>query len=313
MRPYTDIEQSRLFAMTQEEKARRFDEALRMAREQHQYHWVRRSKDVLEEIFPELRESGDEKIRKIVYGWINTQPSSFFDLNGLSKEDMFAWLEKQGEQKSANKVEPKFKVGDWVVCDCNNVSYSYIESISETKYNLQCIDGSHEKMSVEYVDRCWHLWTIQDAKDGDVLQLGGVTAIFKEYITCRYCKCYCSIYDGEFEIPSQNDDDDIYGCYHATPATKEQRDLLFQKMKEVDYEFDFEKKELKNTDKESVLPQVTEDYNPYEAAVKSIAKMCKRYDRMDLDSLQDFYDNVKVKCKDAQEYDYIWGENCVKQ
>lgn len=65
--------------------------------------------------------------------------------------------------------------------------------------------------------------------------------------------------------------------------------------------------------KESVQPQVTEDYNPYEAAVKSIAKMCKRYDRMDLDSLQDFYDNVKVKCKDAQEYDSIWGENCVKQ
>lgn len=268
MRPYTDIEQSRLSAMTQEEKARRFDEALRMAKEQHQYPWVRRSKDVLEEIFPELRKSGD-------------------------------------------KVEPKFKVGDWVLSDCNNVAY--IESISETKYNLQCIDGSHEKMPVEYVDRCWHLWTIQDAKDGDVLQLGGVTAIFKEYITCRYCKCYCSVYDGEFEIPSQNDDDDIYGCYYATPATKEQRDLLFQKMKEADYEFDFEKKELKKIDKESVQPQVTEDYNPYEAAVKSIAKMCKRYDRMDLDSLQDFYDNVKVKCKDAQEYDSIWGENCVKQ
>ena len=32
---------------------------------------------------------------------------------------------------------------------------------------------------------------------------------------------------------------------YGTPATKEQRDLLFQKMKEAGYEWDAEKKELK--------------------------------------------------------------------
>jgi len=47
-------------------------------------------------------------------------------------------------------------------------------------------------------------------------------------------------------------------------------------------------------------------YNPYKAAVESIADMCQRYDRLDFESLQDFYDNVKVICKDAREYDYLF-------
>ena len=49
-----------------------------------------------------IPESEDEKIRKVIYGWIYTQPSQFFD-NGFSKEEMLAWLEKQGEQKPAEE------------------------------------------------------------------------------------------------------------------------------------------------------------------------------------------------------------------
>ena len=49
-------------------------------------------------IFPELKESKDERIRKVIYGWIYSCPSEFFD-NGFSKEEMLAWVEKQGENK----------------------------------------------------------------------------------------------------------------------------------------------------------------------------------------------------------------------
>jgi len=42
-------------------------------------------------------------------------------------------------------------------------------------------------------------------------------------------------------------------------------------------------------------------YNPYKETVESISTMVDRYSRADSD-LQDFYDNVKVKCKDAIEY-----------
>ena len=48
----------------------------------------------LRELIPELKENEDEKIRKVIRGWINTRPAFFFD-NGISKEEMLAWLEKQ--------------------------------------------------------------------------------------------------------------------------------------------------------------------------------------------------------------------------
>lgn len=44
-------------------------------------------------------------------------------------------------------------------------------------------------------------------------------------------------------------------------------------------------------------------YNPYKATVESIAEMCKHYHIGSHSILRDFYDNVKVKCKEAIEYD----------
>lgn len=50
-----------------------------------------------------------------------------------------------------------------------------------------------------------------------------------------------------------------------------------------------------------------EPYNPYKVAVESILKMAEKYEpycRVDIDStLPDFLNTVKVKCKDAMEYD----------
>ena len=47
---------------------------------------------------PELKESEDEKIRKVLIGWINLEPSTSFNdtFDGFSKEQILAWLEKQG-------------------------------------------------------------------------------------------------------------------------------------------------------------------------------------------------------------------------
>ena len=162
-------------------------------------------------------------------------------------------LQKQGEHKPADKVKPKFKVGDWLASDYNNVAY--IESISETKYNLQCKDGYHEKISIDYIDRCWHLWTIQDAKDGDVLfqdLMDGKTfiynginpdmAILYSFIISNDGKDVLPYHIGKPNIGIGNIEENK-NIIH--PATKEQRELLFQKMHEAGYTFDFEKKELK--------------------------------------------------------------------
>ena len=50
-------------------------------------------------------------------------------------------------------------------------------------------------------------------------------------------------------------------------------------------------------------------YNPYKEVVESIAEMCKHYDKASHSGLRDFYDNVKVKCKDAKEYDSLYPQN----
>lgn len=54
------------------------------------------------------------------------------------------------------------------------------------------------------------------------------------------------------------------------------------------------------------------DYNPYKVVVESIAEMCEKYAAWD-SNLQDFYDNVKVKCKDAKEYDEVMSAKVVSQ
>jgi hypothetical protein len=126
-----------------------------------------------------------------------------------------------------------------------------IKNVTEHEYTLVGCDGDVITRPIRDVDKSASAFIIQDAKDGDVLQLGDVTAIFQEYVGNAHCMCYCSVCDGEFVIPSQDDADNIYGCHNALPATKEQCDLLFQKMKEEGYEWDAEKKELKKIKKKT--------------------------------------------------------------
>lgn len=56
----------------------------------------------MQEIFPELKESEDEKIRKTVIEMIHDTPNIECEENyNVRKEDVLVWLEKQGGQKSS--------------------------------------------------------------------------------------------------------------------------------------------------------------------------------------------------------------------
>lgn len=67
----------------------------------------------IEELFPELRESEDERIRKKLISLFQSDITEQF--GEFTNEQFIAWLEKQGEQKPTEKVEPKFKIGDTIV------------------------------------------------------------------------------------------------------------------------------------------------------------------------------------------------------
>ena len=149
---------------------------------------------------------------------------------------------------NANKVvvEPKFKVGDWVVDNCG---YAWrIEGIINQFYILEGIDGGESRPTIELANKTFHLWTIEDAKDGDVLFEDKISSlpspfivIFKTKDSVNTFSSHCFIgfdgnfYEGEGEHYSEN----------LHPATKEQRDTLEKAMADAGYTFDFEKKELK--------------------------------------------------------------------
>lgn len=97
--------------MTQEEKAKAYDEALLRAKSKikNDKDHVLYENDVIE-IFPELKESEDEKIRKDLIQWIDEFPDTIW--RGHYKKDVFVWLKKQGEQKSAWSEEDEKMVKD---------------------------------------------------------------------------------------------------------------------------------------------------------------------------------------------------------
>lgn len=272
-----------------EEKAKRYDEALEEAKKFYALCKKCGAIDTinfLENTFPELKESKDERIRRIIRGWIYTQPASFFD-NGISKEEILSWLEKQSEkqnwkpskeqinalehfvrsigesgyaspynsntqllysllndlcklekqggQKLTNKVESKFHEGEYIVDNCGYVWK--IEGILNQFYILEGVEGGESRPTIEWVDKTFHLWTIKDAKDGDVL-------VSRSPFIHNKQRPYGGLnwYNNKF-IKASNF---IFADDPVHPATKEQRNLLLQKMKEAGYEWDAKNKKLKN-------------------------------------------------------------------
>ena len=248
------------------------------------------------------KESEDERIRKeiirIVDVWTHSSPV----VNGIPRETLLAWLEKQGETftkkdvddaylkgisdakqelekqgkqkpildfKASNwyvskvdgkihdmtynptdKAEPKFKVGDWIVQE--NIGVYKIIEVCESWYEVVDNKDKHYSIGFDKEYMC-HLWTIQDAKDGDVLcSESGWTCIFKaldNHTNTFSSYCFMDSYKWFCNTGSECHtlDKAFIKAYNGEiyPATKEQRDQLEKAMADARYTFDFEKKELK--------------------------------------------------------------------
>lgn len=92
--------------MTQEEKARRYDEAIEIARQYYNDRAMPIGTNFkLERIFPELKEDEDERIRKEIIDFLELPHPQF--VGKRDHEKWIAWLEKQGEQKPVWSEEDK--------------------------------------------------------------------------------------------------------------------------------------------------------------------------------------------------------------
>ena len=237
--------------MTTAEKAKAYDEAIKKAESLYKASEPMSGCNVIiETLFPELKEENeDERIRKALITFFSRFPYNNMEDAGINAKDVISWLEKQTEQKPSDKVEPKFKVGDWLIFNERHNGIYQVERIDDYRYYLRHYLGG--TMSVHFDNELIRLWTLQDAKSGDVLSNGKMIVIFKHFEEPSYRQhivAYIGLdRGGDIQI---TDDTWNLGIDKAKPATKEQRELLFQKMKEAGYTFDFEKKELKKLKEE---------------------------------------------------------------
>ena len=311
--------------LSTEEKAKRYDEIINKMK-----HYVVDeygcSRIKVADVFPELKESEDEKIRKKLISLIEWSKSySASSITTDESNEMISWLEKQGEQKpvewsvedvyeynhilkilnsvveeqetkgynnlissvnwlkslkdriqskpsnkpqgktaleaineetvdNSNKiVNPKFKVGDWVAkkdgdkfCDGRR----YVQITANDGEDIWFDSGSWLKsIKIRH-------WTIQDVEDGDIIYAKSKFSNFS-YIRI-FSKTengnswdYCNVFSEDLERWVFDNDEGFLRLnrFDFYPASKEQRDLLFQKMKEAGYEWDAKKKKLKQLKK----------------------------------------------------------------
>lgn len=281
-----------------EEKAKAYDEAIKRLEDiktgKCQKTFVF-TEGLFDYIFPELKESEDESMIQYFKDLAPfDKADELYEKYGFSHKDAIAWLEKQceqkiktpeeslgidsytynkivdeciyGEQKPIDKVELNFKVGDWVVYCNDNVDL--ITGIEENGY---CINNSGYIPFICASDI--RLWTIQDAKDGDVLAWDDskCIALFKNIYDEDSFNSYGFVgcCTGTFE--SRQSYHDIEGAH---PATKEQRDILFQKMHEAGYEWDAEKKELIKIDNNPAWSE--KDNEHVNSLLKRLDGLCRK-------------------------------------
>lgn len=88
--------------MTQKEKARAYDKALKIAKKEMSKDGIKNDVivcGVMKKVFPELAESEDERIKKELINYF-TKGKEYLSLCSISKNDILSWLEKQDEHKS---------------------------------------------------------------------------------------------------------------------------------------------------------------------------------------------------------------------
>ncbi len=163
-------------------------------------------------------------------------------------ERIFALDDLMGNDWHNVLTKPKFKVGDWVVNN-EDKSVSQITQIVYSKLDTDLYGYNHTNgYFANDFENDYHLWSIEDAKDGDVLMCeSGWTCIFKDLdLKTNTFSSYCFMATCLDFMPFGSEchtlDNRING--EITPATEQQRNLFFKKMKDNGYGWNSDKKEL---------------------------------------------------------------------
>ena len=197
----------------------------------------------------------NDRANDIIY-YFDSLPTIYFDTNKpLPPDDLIEESYQQQAddlidmvtEKPVDKVEPKFHKGEWIVWQ------NKLYKVNDNGCGYELIDQKGLRTSLEYgtVDKSASKFTIQDAKDGDVLATSNYIYIFnsidKETETVAFY-CVMKKSDEYFSFGDYRIHDEIL---NSVPATKEQCDTLIKAMVKAGCEFDFEKKEFKKIEQKS--------------------------------------------------------------
>ena len=225
------------------------------------------SQEIAETIFPQLKENEDERIRNFLIGKFREIGEVWHE---YSTKDIISWLEKQGSQNLANsaktcKDEPKFNVGDFVLHGKKNIIFQVEKTFLDKTYRIVPVNADMGKAVTSTTEDTLRLWTIQDAKDGDVLSFndghGNDSIELIKSITDKKIEFWFCLTNGNrYEVfdgitPYTN----LVSREDATPATKEQCDQLEKAMADAGYRWNPNEKKMEKIEQNPAWSEEDED------------------------------------------------------
>ena len=144
--------------MTKKEKAEAYDEA--KARMSRAFNSNRCTIGFMNEIFPELAESEDERIMKWLIRYFEQKSDNNVIFADISLRDIIAWLDKQGEQKPKWNEEDESKVYD-IIYFLNTAKAHY----ANTEALDDCVDW------LKSLKQRIHVSSAKPCKDDTLLDL----------------------------------------------------------------------------------------------------------------------------------------------
>lgn len=171
--------------------------------------------------------------------YIDDKPIGLF----ISHIDYTNWLENKYDKfVNTCSIKPKFGIGEYIVNNSNGKIYKVNGIRCEYYFLIDSLD-------VIYIlpfgnQDMYHEWTIKDIKPGDVLTDGKMIVLFKEFeepVYREHIIAYAGIdMSGDLQVTNGS-----WTLETIKPASKEQCELLYNKIKENNYSWDKNTKNLK--------------------------------------------------------------------
>ena len=161
------------------------------------------------------------------------------------RDNHIYWNEKK---HTITKVSP-FKKGDWIIGP-EKIPYEVIEN-KDKVYEVRHQNGFTTTFDREFIEVCWHKWTIEDAVDGDFIHIGACVDWKKKKKkyenSCIYN--YIALSETENFYDGTKDKDWLWGPYRddliIRPMTSEEKtEFLTYLVNEKDVFWDSFKKTL---------------------------------------------------------------------